>query len=81
MISNTDRSAFAEAHNTILDNFTDEEQAEVHEIASRLRKVLEAAKRRSGAEEAGSFGKGFQVALKKEKARMLVRASFAVFVR
>ena len=45
-ISNTDRTIFAEAHNTILDNFTDAEQAEISKIAAELKKIFDSAKKR-----------------------------------
>jgi hypothetical protein len=58
-ISDADRSVFAEAHNTVLDNFTDEEQEQLHSIAKQLGAVLVAAKKRaSGGYGSKAYGKG-----------------------
>jgi hypothetical protein len=43
---NVDRDIFSEAHKTVLDNFTEEEQRKIHEIAEELREVLAVAKQR-----------------------------------
>lgn len=59
-ITDADRSVFAEAYKTVLENFTKEEQEQLHRVAAQLGRILEAAKKRAG-EQAGSFGKGFQV--------------------
>jgi hypothetical protein len=61
-IADADRSVFAEAHNTVLDNFTEGEQGQLHDLASRLEAIIEAAKKRSGgALRDGASGRGFQV--------------------
>ena len=41
-----DRDAFSEAHKTVIDNFTDEEQRQIHKLAEELRAILTAAKKR-----------------------------------
>jgi len=41
-----DRTVFSEAVNTVLDNFTDEDQEVIHRAASNLKKVFQAAKKR-----------------------------------
>jgi hypothetical protein len=45
-MSDVDMSVFSDAYKTTLDDFTDAEQTEIRAIASRLRQVLEAAKKR-----------------------------------
>ena len=52
-ISERDRSVFAEAHNSILDSFTDAEQEQIHAAAYSLRTVLSAAKKRLAGPERG----------------------------
>lgn len=52
-ITDVDRTVFAEANHTALDNFTDEEQRQLHTIASQLRAIIEAAKKRSS--DAGDY--------------------------
>jgi hypothetical protein len=41
-----DRDVFSEAHKTVIDNFTDEEQRKIHKLAEELRAILTAAKKR-----------------------------------
>lgn len=45
-ISDRDRNAFQEAHNTVLDNFTEEEQVRIGKLAADLKAILDAAKKR-----------------------------------
>jgi len=45
-LTDMDRTVFSEAVNTVLDNFTDEDQEVIHRAASDLKKVLQAAKKR-----------------------------------
>lgn len=45
-IRDIDRTVFAEAQNTLLDNFTDTEQAEISRAAQMLKQIFEAAKKR-----------------------------------
>jgi len=45
-ITDLDRTVFAEAYHTVLDNFTDDEQKQLHAIAGQLRTIIEAAKKR-----------------------------------
>lgn len=47
-ITDIDRAVFAEAHNTVIDNFTENEQKQLHAIASELQSMIETAKKRSG---------------------------------
>jgi len=45
-VSDVSRNVFQEAHNTVLDNFTADELARIDELATRLRAIIEAAKKR-----------------------------------
>lgn len=45
-ITDMDRTVFTEAVNTVLDNFTDEDQEVIHRAASDLKKIFQAAKKR-----------------------------------
>ncbi len=45
-ITDMDRTVFSEAANTVLDNFTDEDQEVIHRAASDLKKIFQAAKKR-----------------------------------
>lgn len=45
-ITDMDRTIFSEAVNTVLDNFTDEDQEVIHRAASDLKKIFQAAKKR-----------------------------------
>lgn len=45
-ISDASRNVFQEAHNTVLDNFTEDEQKRIDELAARLKAIIEAAKKR-----------------------------------
>jgi len=46
-IADKDRSAFKDAAGTVLDNFTHEEQQRIAAMASELRAILTAAKKRN----------------------------------
>jgi len=60
-ITDVDRTVFAEANHTALDNFTDDEQKQLHTIAVQLRAIIEAAKKRGvGGFQSPGFSKGFQ---------------------
>ena len=45
-ITEEDWLVFAQAENRDIDNFTEDEQKQIHAIASQLRTVMEAAKKR-----------------------------------
>jgi hypothetical protein len=45
-ITDKDRTVFSEAHNTVLDNFTEGEQVRIGKPAGELKTILEAAKKR-----------------------------------
>ena len=45
-ISDKDRKPFSEAGNTVLDNFTAEEQVCIGELSTQLNSILDAAKKR-----------------------------------
>lgn len=48
-MNDTDRNVFSDAYKSVVSNFTVEEQAEIHELAVKLRLVLDAAVKRSSA--------------------------------
>jgi hypothetical protein len=45
-ISDRDRRVFEEAYKTVLDTFTDDEQARIGHLAGELNSILDAAKKR-----------------------------------
>ncbi len=45
-ITDVDRAVFSEAVNTVLDNFTNEDQEVIHRAASDLKRVFQAARKR-----------------------------------
>ncbi|HEY4740201.1 MAG TPA: hypothetical protein VIH76_06360 [Candidatus Acidoferrales bacterium] len=46
-ISDRDRDVFAEAHQTVLNNFSEQEQERIGTLAADLKAIIDAAKKRA----------------------------------